>query len=45
MSIPPRSAALDSTILCPFTFLQVLVPLASCVIKKLKYIMTINYII
>lgn len=45
VSIQPRSATLDNTIVCPFTFLQVPVPLASCIIKKLKYIMTINDII
>lgn len=45
VSIPPRSSTLDNAIVCPFTFLQVPVPLASCIIKKLKYIVTINYII
>lgn len=45
VSIPPRSATLDNTLVYPFTFLQVPVPLASCIIKKLKYIMIINYII
>lgn len=35
----------DNTIIYPFTLLQGPVPLAACIIKKLKYIMTINYII